>query len=201
MVGPEHLDRDYLESVRKLRPTHPCFLVHIGLRDTPIEMLREAEGYYWDSWDADQFGSGVFKVFVPTLFEPAMAPPGGQIVIVQKVTDIDYPSMEDWAFHKSTVEDQIMANLERIMPGFSKKVVVATSASALTSYKYTLNHRGAMLGWEMAPDQLGECRPGITGPVKNLYFTGHWTQPGGGVTPVIISAMQAAKAIMEATRN
>jgi len=28
--------------------------------------------------------------------------------------------------------------------------------------------------------------------VKNLYFTGHWTQPGGGITPVIVSEMQVA---------
>jgi hypothetical protein len=31
--------------------------------------------------------------------------------------------------------------------------------------------------------------------VKNLYFVGHWTQPGGGITPVIVSAMRVAKSI------
>jgi prolycopene isomerase len=90
-----------------------------------------------------------------------------------------------------------MTNLERVIPGFSSKVVVKLSASALTSHRYTLNHHGAMLGWEMSPDQLGERRPGVSGPVKDLYFVGHWTQPGGGITPVIVSAMQVAKAITE----
>ena len=52
-----------------------------------------------------------------------------------------------------------------------------------------------MLGWEMSPDQLGEHRPALNGLVKNLYFTGHWTQPGGGITPVIVSAMQVAQRI------
>jgi len=52
-----------------------------------------------------------------------------------------------------------------------------------------------MLGWEMSPDQLGEARPGLSGPFKNLYFVGHWTQPGGGITPVMVSAMQVAKLI------
>ncbi|HKE30291.1 MAG TPA: hypothetical protein VKD65_01110, partial [Candidatus Angelobacter sp.] len=77
----------------------------------------------------------------------------------------------------------------------SSKIVVKLTASAYTSYRYTLNHHGAMLGWEMAPDQLGENRPAIQGPFKNLYFVGHWIQPGGGITPVMISAMQAAKRI------
>jgi hypothetical protein len=32
--------------------------------------------------------------------------------------------------------------------------------------------------------------------LKNLYFVGHWTQPGGGITPVIVSAMQVAKKVI-----
>src|ERR1041385_416968 len=88
-----------------------------------------------------------------------------------------------------------MANLERVMPGFAEKIVVNLSASALTSHRYTLNHRGAMLGWEMSPDQLGAHRPALNGLVKNLYFVGHWTQPGGGITPVIVSAMRVAETI------
>jgi phytoene dehydrogenase-like protein len=53
-----------------------------------------------------------------------------------------------------------------------------------------------MLGWEMSPDQLGDARPAIVTPVENLYLTGHWTQPGGGITPVIISAQRCAKQIL-----
>src|SRR6185503_19335143 len=75
------------------------------------------------------------------------------------------------------------------------QTVVRCSASALTSYRYTLNSRGAMLGWEMSPDQLGTSRPELTSPIENLYFVGHWTQPGGGVTPVIVSAMRVADLI------
>ena len=116
-------------------------------------------------------------------------------MIVQKLTDIDYDSIGDWATHKATVEAYIMQNLERVMPGFGRKVVFKASASALTSHRFTLNHKGAMLGWEMSPDQLGEKRPALNGLLKNLYFVGHWTQPGGGITPVIVSAMQVAKKI------
>jgi phytoene dehydrogenase-like protein len=53
-----------------------------------------------------------------------------------------------------------------------------------------------MLGWEMSPDQLGDARPSIVTPVRNLYLTGHWTQPGGGITPVIISAQRCAKLVL-----
>ena len=195
LIEPDHIDRDRVASIRKLRPTHPCFLVHVGLKDMPVEVLRAAHGYHWDSWDSDRVATNSFKIFVPTLYEPQMAPPGGHIVIVQKLTAIDYDAIDDWTTHKASVEAYIMKNLERVMPGFLEKVVVKLSASALTSHRFTLNHQGAMLGWEMSPEQLGEHRPALNGMLKNLYFVGHWTQPGGGITPVIVSAMQVARKI------
>src|SRR5260370_21042364 len=177
LLEPTQVDPDASDSIRKLRPTHPCFLTHIGLKNTPTEVLRDAAGYHWDSWDSDQVATRAFKIFVPTLYEPAMAPPGCHIVIVQKLTDINYDEIEDWPAHKAAVENYIMKNLERVMPGFSAKVGVKLSASALTSQRFTVNHRGAMLGWEMSPDQLGEHRPALNGLVKNLYFTRHLTHP------------------------
>lgn len=199
MLGPEVLDADYLASVRTLRFTYPCFLTYIGLRGIPTEVLHDAQGYYWDAWDPDLMTrDGLkFKIFVPTLFEPRMAPPGGHVVIIQKVLDIDYATIDDWPTHKAAVERYIIGQLEHIIPNFSAHIVVKLSASALTSYRFTLNSQGAMLGWEASPDQLGDRRPDIIGPLKNLYFTGHWVQPGGGITPVIVSAMQVADTVIK----
>jgi phytoene dehydrogenase-like protein len=201
MIGSDFIDPDYLTNVRQLRPTYACFLSHIGLQDISLEELRGAEGYHWSSWDAENVSTNAFKVFLPTAFDPHLAPPGGQIIIVQKLTCIDYESMQDWHAHKTAVEGYILASLEKCLPGLTKKIVVKLSASAHTSQRYTLNYHGAMLGWEMSPDQLSEKRPGIQGPLKNLYLTGHWTRPGGGITPVMISAMQAAKLILGTTET
>lgn len=198
MIGPDLLEPDYLCKIKQLRTTLPCFLLHIGLRDISIEELRRAEGYHWSGWDAEKLATDVFKVFLPTTFDPSLAPPEGQIIIVQKVTSVDFEHVQDWSAHKAAIEDYILQELERLLPGLSSKIVIKSSASAQTSHRYTLNHHGAMLGWEMAPNQLGEHRPSIQGPFPNLYFVGHWTQPGGGITPVMISAMQVAKHI---TRN
>jgi prolycopene isomerase len=124
---------------------------------------------------------------------------GGQIVVIQKVLDLDYDAIDDWPAHKAEIERYIMGHLERVMPGFRDHIVVNLSASALTSHRFTLNHQGAMLGWAMSPDQLGNQRFDITGPIENLAFVGHWVQPGGGITPVIISAMKVAQLIAKAS--
>lgn len=195
MVGAEHVGASKLEAFKSLRPTRACFITHIGLKGMPTEVLKEAEGYHWTSWNSDDVPTASLKIFVPTLFDPSLAPTGGHIVITQKLTEPDFESVTDWAAHKAETERRVLARLEEIIPGFNEKVAVVLSASALTSQRYTLNHRGAMLGWEMSPDQLGARRPALNGLVKNLYFVGHWTQPGGGITPVIVSAMRVAQTI------
>ena len=195
LLAGEPAAAEALASVRRLRPSWPCFLVHMGVDGIPTAVLREAHGYHWSSWDSEQVATRAFKIFVPTLYEPAMAPPGGHVVIVQKLTAIDFDRIGDWDAHKESVEREIVRRLDEIVPGFSRAIVTRLSASARTSHRYTLNHRGAMLGWEMSPDQLGPARPAIDGPIEGLHFAGHWTQPGGGVTPVIVSAMRVAERI------
>ena len=195
LIGPELLDPDYLAGISRLRPTIPCFLIHFGLKDIALGELGKIAGHHWSSWNMDDVATDSFKVFLPTAYDPGLAPPGGQIAIIQKLTDIDYGAIGDWAAHKKVVEDDIVRYLEHRLPGFTSHITIQMSASAQTSHRYTLNHHGAMLGWQMSPDQLGSARPGVSGHFKNLYFVGHWTQPGGGITPVMVSAMQVAKLI------
>ena len=158
LVGPEHVDHDQLRSLRTLRPTMPCYLVHIGLRDQPLDALQRSAGYHWRSWDTERVATDMFKIFVPTAFDPAMAPPGSQIVVLQKVVEHDYDRVGDWDAQKQAVERDLMQRLDMVLPGIESRMVVRLTASALTAWHYTLN-RGAMLGWEMSPDQLGDRRP------------------------------------------
>jgi phytoene dehydrogenase-like protein len=196
----------YVAGLRRLRPTFPCFLTHIGLTGVDAATLEAVQGYYWDSWEMDRVGVDAlrFKLFAPTLYEPAMAPitppapPGGQVLIVQKVLEMDYGAVEaagGWQRQKQAVESFVLEHLERLLPGIGAHVVTRTSASAHTAWRFTLNEQGAMLGWEMSPAQLGAGRPDLSCPVAGLYVVGHWTRPGGGITPVIVSAQQVAKAV------
>jgi len=194
LVGEAEFEPPYLARLREMRATFPCFLSHIGVRDVSNSLLEKIHGYYWRGWDSDRVARGDFdcKVFVPTLYEPRLAPPGRHVIVIQKVTDVDYEAVTDWQAHKESIERFALGLLDELIPNFRDKIEVCLSASAQTSNRFTLNHHGAMLGWEMSPQQLGPHRPDIESPIKNLYFVGQWTRPGGGITPVIVSAMKAA---------
>jgi len=89
---------DLRRATDGLRHTFPCFLTYVGMAAFDAERIVAAQGYEWAGWDADAVGEGSLrcKLFAPTLFEPGLAPPGGQIVIAQKVQAIDYAAIEDW---------------------------------------------------------------------------------------------------------
>src|SRR5260370_33044005 len=44
LIGAEHLEHGSLESIRKLRPTYPCFLTHTGLKHLPAGILLKTQG-------------------------------------------------------------------------------------------------------------------------------------------------------------
>jgi phytoene desaturase len=185
--------RGHLES---LKPTFACFLTHIGLRGMDPKALADAEGYYWSVPEIADVMRNVFKIFVPTHFDPAIAPPGCQILITQRPSPVWIEDVSDWAAHKAEMEGKTMGRLRQVLPGIDDHIVVKFSASAQTSWRFTNNWQGGMLGFEMSPDQLGSKRLPIFTPIENLYLTGHWTQPGGGITPVIVSAQRVAKIIL-----
>ncbi len=196
LVGAEHCGQPMISHMESLEPSFPCFLVHLGLQGMDPAALAAAEGYYWSSYDPVDAVRNVFKIFIPTHFDPSLAPPGGQVLIVQKLTPVRLEQVSDWAAHKAGVEAGIMQRLREILPGIDRHIVVKLSASAMTSNRFTGNWQGAMLGWAMSPDQLGAKRLPTSTPVENLHLVGHWTQPGGGITPVIVSAQRVARQIL-----
>jgi phytoene dehydrogenase-like protein len=44
-------DPVYIASLKRLRPSLPCFVMHVGLRGIPTRVLEEVQGYHWSSWD------------------------------------------------------------------------------------------------------------------------------------------------------
>ena len=201
LIGAEHCGKWMIEYLESLRPTYPCYLMHLGLRGMDPKMLEAAEGYYWSAFDPGDAIRNVFKIFVPTRFDPTIAPPGCQIAIVQKLTPVRLDEVSDWGAHKAEIDRRILEGLRRALPGIDEHIEVRLGASAMTSFHYTNNWQGAMLGWEMSPEQLGSARLANSTPVENLYLVGHWTQPGGGITPVIISAQRVARAILTGSKT
>ena len=70
LMGEEHCGRWIIERLESMTPSYPCFLIHFGLRGLDPVALAKTEGYYWTSYDPGDAVRNVFKVFIPTHFDP-----------------------------------------------------------------------------------------------------------------------------------
>jgi prolycopene isomerase len=100
-------------------------------------------------------------------------------------------------YSKVTVQELLLAQAEKALPGLADHVDFSVGASPQTMEKFTLNNVGAVYGWEVSPEQTGANRLGHRTPIDGLYLSGHWTQPGGGLMPVIVSGTQTAQLISD----
>ena len=82
-----------------------------------------------------------------------------------------------------------------LVPDLNKRILVRAEATPKTIEKWTGNFQGAAYGWAQIPGQSGILRLQRTTPIPNLFLTGHWTSPGGGIAAVVASGELTAEAI------
>jgi phytoene dehydrogenase-like protein len=148
LVGPEHVDPAYVSGIRAMRATLPCFLTHIGLRNIDRRCYakrRATTGHRGTAMKSRRMRS---RFSCRRCSSRAWRLPAVRLRLCRKLTDVDYDAVTDWAGHKREVEDDLMARLERAIPGISENVVTKLSASALTSYRFhaELPRRHARMG-------------------------------------------------------
>lgn len=123
------------------------------------------------------------------------SPPGKTVVQALVHTDWDYwndlqKDHPRYAAEKRRVAADVLLRLESQYPGITSQVEVADIATPLTTWRYTLNHQGAFMGWLPTPKtmraQVKKALPGL----DNFYMAGQWVMPGGGVPPSIYSGRQ-----------
>ncbi|MGO9117383.1 MAG: phytoene desaturase family protein [Desulfomonilaceae bacterium] len=86
---------------------------------------------------------------------------------------------------------------EQLIPGLRTMITVQESATPLTNVRYTLNTAGAIYGLEQSMDNSFMTRISNRTPIKGLYLSSAWGDPGGGYTGVLIAGKKAFGLLME----
>lgn len=121
------------------------------------------------------------------------APPGKTVVQVLLITewkfwnDLLQNDRARYEAEKKSVTAEVLKRLEVHYPGITAQVEVTDIATPYTTWRYTLNHEGAFMGWAPTPKAirtpLKKTLPGL----ENFYMAGQWVMPGGGVPPCFYS--------------
>jgi prolycopene isomerase len=132
-----------------------------------------------------------YYLYVATLHQPEMAPPGMHSMKLECPTRLDSKGI-DWERDKDKIADVFIRRTEAIIPDLSKHVVVREIRTPLDLQRDTGNSEGAFAGWAFTPELLTRARPKQRTPVPGLYMAGHWTMPTAGVPWVMVSGYNTA---------
>jgi all-trans-retinol 13,14-reductase len=206
LIGAEHLPAEYRQSLDRLSPSLSLFVVYLAT-DLALERLAPAhESFFYESFDHEDCYARTregrpdwFSATVPTLADPALAPPGQHILLLTTLCPFQVGA--SWREAKAPFQEALLDKAERRFPGLAGRLLQVEAGSPRTLERYTLNTQGAAYGWDPTPDQVGPNRPAVQGPLEGLFYAGHWTRPGGGVAGVSVSGVLAAQAVLNVPRR
>jgi phytoene dehydrogenase-like protein len=102
---------------------------------------------------------------------------------------------------KKRIADQIVAVIDEKFstPGcrIRDNIEVMDISTPMTYYRWTNNFRGSYEGWIPEPRSIGRTLRKTVPGVKNLYLTGHWLEPGGGLPAAAVSGRNIAQIICQ----
>lgn len=112
------------------------------------------------------------------------------------MTIMYYKPKNFWDRYKERFANSMIDDMESVFPGFKNNILFKKITTPDTIEFYTGNNYGVVGGWATIPPQIGFKSFPYDSPVKNLYFTGHWTHPGVGISSAAVSGRNVAKLIL-----
>lgn len=212
MLPPEATTEPFKLKLRDTPVSDSVVTVFLGV-DIPAEDIPTqgcSHVYYMSDYkgvdiarsfsDEDYYHRAPVEICIPSLHDPALAPPGKSAVILQALTFMGYGGNwgtengkrgEAYQRIKEKVANQLIDNAEKVIPGLREKIEVKFAATPVTNERYTLNSEGATAGWTYDPSRaFNSGMKGIWGyrtPVKHLFLVGHWTMSPGGAPACFMS--------------
>jgi phytoene desaturase len=174
---------------------------HLGVRGSLPEGVEHHNVHFGQAW------SGAFRsllkdkvrmpdpsllVSVPSLREPAMAPPDRHtLFVLEPVPNLD--GNVDWSTERPRAREDLLGHLQR--SGYPTDIEVEELVDP-RDWEAQGMERGTPFALSHLFRQTGPFRPGnLERRAPGLVFVGSGTQPGVGVPMVLVSGMLAAERV------
>ena len=215
LVEPEELGPEFLLQVRNIEMNGVVAKVNYALDGAPTlpavpdgapahfrvcPSLEYIERAYDDAKYGKASSEPFLDVFLPTVVDPDLAPPGKHVMSAL-VQYAPYRLRRGaWDKEGEKLRERVDAILDDVMPGFEKLVIRRQVLTPLDLEQRFGLTEGHIYHGEMTLDQSFVLRP-VPGwgryrtPVEGLYLCGSGAHPGGGVTGA--PGYNAAKEILK----
>jgi len=206
MLGGHYVNEKIENRYAKWRLCRPLIMVSYGVGrefpdEPPFTVIILEHPFTAHSEAVDGLFVRIFN------YSPEFAPPGKSVIQIEFETEWDYWNdlqREDRARYdaeKERIAAEVLTRLEAHYPGISSQVEVTDVATPYTTWRYTMNYKGAWGGWLPTPQAINtrmeRTLPGLT----NFYMAGQWVMPGGGVPPCLYSGRHVVQLLCHQDRK
>ena len=115
--------------------------------------------------------------------------------VLTSITQLsEWENLDDDAYKakKEELAQTLFAKLEKHYPGITQLIDRYEVSTPKTIQRYIRTRNGTAYGFKNQDFMMMGRLPKRSKNIKNLYYTGAWTTPGGGFTGAIISGYQTA---------
>ncbi|MFN8538971.1 MAG: FAD-dependent oxidoreductase [Thermomicrobiales bacterium] len=200
LVGPDHLPASFMRNFRRLTPSHSAVVIYAATSLDLRQYDAAHETFIYRHWDHNQTQRDILAgqpggmwVNVPTIADPSLAPEGEHVVIMTSLAPFDIG--KPWGDERSRYTESMVDEIEGLFPGFRDKITHIETATPATLHRYARNSEGAIYGWANTAAQAGTKRPSRQTPIRGLYLSGHWSQPGSGSFRAVYSGLLVSSEI------
>ena len=203
LVGEDQTPSGFRSKLKGMKPSLSYFILYLGIRGRLDELPVSNNEVFFEEELRQEYQSlyenriserAPFYLLVPSKVNPSHAPMGETTLCLSCKTSYHYSP--DW---DQRIRDELSQHLinkaSAFIPNLRERIVVKIETTPRTIEQWTRNRWGAAYGWSQIPRQSGIYRLSRATPIPNLYLTGHWTSPGGGIAGVVASGELTAKMV------
>jgi len=198
MLDGRYADKKVRARYRDWQLIKPWVMLSFGVgREFPGEphftLFRLAEPITVGPQKVELLGLRIFN------YSPHFAPAGKTVIQPSFESEWDYwhdLQQRDRAAYEAAKEQvaaEVLHRLEAYYPSLSSHVEMTDVATPYTTWRYTLNYRGAYMGWLPTGPQLMTLLPRTLPGLANFVMAGQWVIPGGGVPTSLLSGRDAVR--------
>jgi len=207
-ISPYHLhgelinqaarNKVWLRRLSNLNPSVSAVILYLGLSTTIDDIIPDSIHFWFgDTNDSifEKIQQNSAKEIDHLIFLKSPSKSGIQTLTIMNFLQKSYS--ENWKLGKRVLSEKILCKVETIFPGLRNRISLMEIGSPATFERYTENTGGAIYGFENTSSVYGEAKLPINTYLKNLFQTGHWGKPGGGIWNAMYNGYSASQLIKQ----
>lgn len=218
LLPEAHRESSWAKGITKLNPASAHVCLYIGFEgDIREDGCSGANKWFYDTWDLEQDewdvsdpnniqDAPILYTSFPSLKDPRHDPGEKIRHTGEVVTFVPWETFEKWrgsrwkrrgeeyeAF-KAAMQERLLDQLFRKVPGLRDKVVYSELSTPLTTDNFCRPMAGSIYGIEPTPERFEnqDLRP--RSPIKNLFFSGSEVTSVGVIGAMMGGVLAAASA-------